>query len=346
LRTASVFTERVPRFVEPWARTTIRLREHLEAVALATSGRGGTKLAARLAIPSTRQTLLRRVMALPNLREESILYLGIDDFAFRRGRRFGTVLVNLETHRIVDLLPDRQAETAAAWMKQRPDIVAVSRDRGGEYAKAAAIGAPQAIDVADRFHILKNLTEALQLLLGRSLEDIKATSQTPEPRQGEPSKTVIPIEQWRPQEPAHVQKARLARRSGRDARYQQVVTLQNQGMKLKEIAQQLGMGERTVRRWLASDTFPEARKRRKRDSPFDPFAPYILSRWEAGERNGLALWREIKAQGLHGISAQRLWASGDPQTGRGQGISQPAVHPEIDSQRRCLALCARSREPG
>ena len=111
--------------------------------------------------------------------------------------------------------------------------MAVSRDRGGEYAKAAAIAAPQATEVADRFHIIKNLIEALQLLLGRSLEEIKAASQTPEPHQEEPSKAVITVEQWRPKEPAHVQKARLARRAGRYARYQQVVELQDQGMKLK-----------------------------------------------------------------------------------------------------------------
>ena len=176
-----------------------------------------------------------------------------------------------------------------------------------ESTKAAAMGAPQATDVADRFHIVKNLTEALQLLLGRSLEEIKAASQTPEPHQDEPSKAAMTVEQWRPKEPAHVQKARLARRSGRYARYQQVVELREQGMKPKEIARQLGMGERTVHRWLTSGTFPEARKRRKRPSPFDPFAPYILSRWEAGERNGLALWREIKAQGYAG-SARSVYA--------------------------------------
>lgn len=108
-----------------------------------------------------------------------------------------------------------------------------------------------------------NLTEALQLLLGRSLEEIKAANQTPEKEPDEPSKPVIAMEEWRRAEPTHVRKARLARRSGRYARYQQVIALHEQGMKPKEIARHLGIGERTVQRWLAAGTFPEVRLRRK-----------------------------------------------------------------------------------
>ena len=185
-------------------------------------------------------------------------------------------------------------------MRQHPDIMVVSRDRGSEYAAAASQGAPQAIQVADRFHIVKNLTEATQLLLARCQEEIVAASATEEPEQSGQQKQVISVEQWRPPEPTQVKKARLTRRAGRYQRYQQVVQLHEQGMKPKQIAQRLDLGERTVRDWLKRGTFPEAKKRRKRQSSFDAFAPYVLKRWQEGERNGLTLWREIQAQGYRG----------------------------------------------
>jgi transposase len=164
-----VFAERIPTFMEPWARMTIRYCQQITSIGLATCGKGGARLAARLGIQTTRQTILRRIMDLPDLLAGSVLFLGIDDFSFRRGLRFGTILVNLESRRVVDLLADRKADSSAAWMRQHPDLMAVSRDRGGEYASAAARGAPQAIQCADRFHLLKNLGEALEDLLARHL---------------------------------------------------------------------------------------------------------------------------------------------------------------------------------
>jgi transposase len=255
-----VFTERLPTFVEPWARTTIRCCQQITSIGLATCGKGGARLANRLGIQTTRPTILRRIMDLPDVSVGTIVYLGIDDFSFRRGYRFGTILVDLESHRVVDLLPDRQAETAARWMYQQPDLAVVSRDRGGEYASAVRAGAPQAIQCADRFHVIKNLTEAVQVLLARCQAEILAEKKSDESCQDEQNKPIISIEEWRSPEPAPVEKVRLARRAGRYARYQQVVEVRQQGMKPPAIAQQLGLSDRTVQRWLAVETFPEAKK--------------------------------------------------------------------------------------
>src|SRR5437588_5681694 len=295
-----VFTERIPDLVEPWARMTTRLKEQITSIGLATSGKGGVRLGNRLGIETSRNTTLRRIMAIPDDARASVVYLGIDDFAFRRGYQFGTILVDLESHRPIAVLPDRRAETAAAWMRDNPEIHVVSRDRASAYAKAAAEAVPQAIEVADRFHVCKNLTEATQLLLTRCQAEIAATSQIEEPVQNESGKPVVSIEEWRPKEPAHVKEVRLTRRAGREARYKQVVESHEQGFTAKEIACQLNLSERTVQRWLASGTFPEAKKRRKKASSFDEFAPYVLKRWQEGEHNGLILWREIVAQGYTG----------------------------------------------
>ena len=295
-----IFTERIPQFVQPWARMTIRLCQALQSIGLSTCGKGGAKLAARLGLQTSRYTILRRIMDLPDPPAASVVYVGIDDFAFRRGYRFGTILVDLESHRVVDLLADRRAETAARWMRQQPDVMVVSRDRGGEYASAASLGAPQAMQCADRFHVVKNLTEAVQVLLARCQAEILATCAPDKQDQDQQSKPTIPLAEWRPKEPAHVEKVRLARRAGRHARYQRVVELHMQGMKPKEIAHQLGLSERTVHRWLASGTFPEAKRRRKRQSAFDGFAPYVLKRWQDGERTGIQIFREMQKRGYTG----------------------------------------------
>jgi hypothetical protein len=149
-----VFTERLADLAEPWARMTTRLREQITAIGLATSGKGGVRLGHRLGIATSRNTTLRRILDIPDEARASVVYLGLDDFAFRRGYRFGTILVDLESHRPIDVLPDRRVETSAAWMRDNPEIHVVSRDRGGEYAAAAREGAPQALQCADRFHLV------------------------------------------------------------------------------------------------------------------------------------------------------------------------------------------------
>src|SRR5579859_8201315 len=287
-----VFAERLPDFVEPFARMTIRNSQQITSIGLATCGKGGARLAARLGIRTTRQTILRRIMDLPDFPAESILFLGINDFSFLRGRRFGTILVNLETRHVVDLLPDRKAETSASWMRQYPDLMAVSRDRGGDYAAAATAGAPQATQCADRFHITQNLGEALEGLLARHLaahrqsilQESRATPLPTAPKKGPPK----PL----PKQAAVSQ----AKREERLAQYQQVVALRKQGFSQTAIASQVGIGHATVSRWLSNDTFPEQKSPRRR-TRFDPHLKAVAERWEAGCHNIAQLHRELVAAG-------------------------------------------------
>jgi transposase len=174
-----VFAERLTPFIEPWARMTKRLNQTIEAIGLATSGELGSRFAPRLGIVTSPTTILRRTMALPTQRSEQVSLLGIDDWSFRRGRRFGTILVNLATHEIIDLLSDRETETAQAWMQAHPEIDVVSRDRGEDYATAARKGAPQARQVADRYHLTDNLRDFVEEILARCRTEIGQASMTP-----------------------------------------------------------------------------------------------------------------------------------------------------------------------
>ncbi len=174
-----IFTEQLSPFVEPWAQVTTRLFEAVQAIGLATSGELGTRLADRIRIHASPTTMLRRLMDLPTPTAGLVTVLGIDDFSFRRGRRFGTILVDLSSHQVIDLLDERSTETAAAWMRQHPEIEYVSRDRGNDYTQAAREGASQAVPVADRFHLTKNLVEAIEPLIARCYKEIRKAQPPP-----------------------------------------------------------------------------------------------------------------------------------------------------------------------
>ena len=295
-----IFTERLTAFLEPWARVTTRLSQEIEAIGLATCGRLGSRLGARLSIGTSRTSILRRVMKLATRTTDKVVHLGIDDFSLRRGRTFGTVLVDLQRHHILDLLPDRQKETAATWMQTHPEITHVSRDRSSEYASAVAAGAPQAIQVADRFHVAKNLSEAVQQLLARVLLESKTASPGAEAAAQAPGDSLLPLEEWRPAQEESVKQTIATRRAERQERYQRVLALSEQGLTSQEIAGRLGMKARTVREWLHNGVAPNTRPRRKYRSEFDPYAPYVLKRWQEGEHSGRQLWRELRFQGYRG----------------------------------------------
>jgi transposase len=151
------FAETIPGLTERYARRTTRLKEVLERLGLALGGEPASRLSAILAMTCSPDTLLRLLRRLPDDAIEPPRVVSFDDWSWRRGFRYGTIICDLERHRRLDLLPDRDSASVAAWLKRYPSIEIISRDRAGEYAEAARLGAPQAVQVADRFHLSQNL---------------------------------------------------------------------------------------------------------------------------------------------------------------------------------------------
>ena len=287
-----IFAERLTPFIEPWVRVTKRLYQIVQGIGLATGGMLGARLAERLAIRTSWMTVLRRIMALPTEPVQHVRELGIDDFAFRRGRNYGTILVDMQRHKVIDVLPDRKAATSAVWMATHPEIELVSRDRGGDYASAATSAAPQAVQCADRFHLLKNLGEALEGVLARHLAAHRS-------RVAQESRA-IPLETSHalhpPKEKPKQAALSQAKREERLATYEQIVVLRKQGFSQTTIADQVGVAHSTVSRWLGGGTFPEQQPR-PRKMELDAHLPYLSQRWEAGCHTSAELYRELVARG-------------------------------------------------
>ncbi len=261
-----IFTERLSAFVLPWARLTVRLCEALQSLGLATCGELGTRLAARLAIQTSPTTILRRLMILPLDPVKSVIHLGIDDFALRRRRNYGTVLVDLQRHQVIDLLPDRKAETAKVWIQTHPEIKVVSRDRAGDYATAAHLGAPQAIEAADRFHLVKNLAEAVEKALVSCRSELQKGIKVKEAAKSEvPEESLLSLVTFDGQPYS-------AHQTERYDRYQQAVALRKQGMNVKEIAKRVGLGRRTIQRWVSEETYVETNYHHPHRSRFEAYA--------------------------------------------------------------------------
>ncbi len=264
-------------------------------------GEAGARLGKRLSYPGSPDTILRLVTQDQLPTTPSPRVVGIDDWSWKRGLRYGTLICNLEDNRPIDVLPDRSVQTISAWFEEHPSVEIVSRDRSSEYAAAISKGAPQALQVADVWHIGTNLSESVQTLLARGLAEIRRGLQiqaTPEqePEEMEP----VLEEERRPARSHSVKLAQEGRRAQKLDRYEQMVELHQQGVKAADIASRVGIGERTVHRWLAHGSFPETRRRCRRPSLIDPYERYVISRWQEGCHTGSQLYRELTAQGYKG----------------------------------------------
>lgn len=312
-----VLSERFPEYVRPRARKTLRMGDQLRALGLVLGGRGVEVLAPVLQLPVTDQTVLRYVMQ--DVSDDqvgvdtavgAVSVLGVDDFAFRRARRYGTVLLDLEQRRVIDLLPDRSQDTLAGWLLHHPEVRFISRDRGGDYAAAASASAPQAQQIADRFHLLLNAGETMERYLTRQHVSLREAARALGPVDA-PRRTTK-------RTPADVQR-RLEQRAARKARYEQVVALRQEGLSVHQIAPEVGLARATVHRSIRAACFPE-RMPPLRPRQIDPYLPHLQERWNAGEHNARPLWREIHAHGYAaGVSQVRrlvnAWRTPSPAPG-------------------------------
>ena len=321
-----IFTERLSELVQYYARMTNRLSKALQTLGFATCGEVGERLAPQLGMRVSGPTLLRRMRMRCYTPPESVHILGIDDWAWKKGQTYGTILVDLEARKPIEILADRSTETAEAWLRKHPEVEVVSRDRGGDYAAAAKKGAPQAQQIADRFHLLKNVRERLKEVMDRKqscLPEVEqqASDAIPTKAQGikderlhtigepqtEPAleksyRTIPPTPYQRPVGMKYDEFQKQVRRDKRVSRYEAVRTLYEQGLSQRAIAQQLNLSRETVSKFIQAQEYPEMHhlKRGEKRSMLAPYKGYILHRWQQGCRNSVQPYDEIKVCGYAG----------------------------------------------
>ena len=294
-----IFTERLPSLVAPWARRTARYTNHLIAMGLELGGSAAARLSHQVGYGYSRNTFLRLLSSLPLPEIVTPKSLGVDDFAFRKGHHYGTILVDLETNRPIALLPDRTADTLATWLEEHPGIEVLSRDRSKTYKRGMTQGAPDAIQVADRFHLLHNLEETLEKALKGHSKSFKQVEH--EQLQAEGIIVSQVSESQRSDTQTAQQRKTAQKRAERLDNYKQVHRLRQQGYKIKDIAYHLGMGERTVYTYLSHETFPEWQpSSRQCRSIVDPYKRYLIDQWSQGRQHTKQLFKEIQQQGYSG----------------------------------------------
>jgi transposase len=297
------FVERMPGAIETYARRTARLVASQREVGFLAGGETGAKIVRKLALPTSPDTLIRLVRNAPMPERPTPKILGIDDWAFRRGHSYGTILVDLETRRPIELLPDRSFEVVSKWLLEHPGVEIVSRDRSTSYIQSIQTGAPNAIQVADRWHLLHNLVEAIERSLTRRykvLQDVfretftdtsMSESQTANFHVKEPAETA--------KKPTYSEQLRQQVRDKHQAQFDEIHRLRKDGHSIRAISRKLRIGRDKIRKYLANAQPPEYKRSRQKTN-LTPFWGYIKERWIAGHRNGMALWKEIREMGYTG----------------------------------------------
>ena len=292
-----VFCERFEKLAAPFARRTNRLAQVIELLAFSLGARPGARATSEMFFPVGKDVFLRAARKAHHQPEVTkVRVLGVDDFAFRRGTTYGTILVDLESRQPIDLLPDRTAETLKTWLKAHPELEIVSRDRSVVYAEAVKSGSPHAAQVADRWHLLKNLSELVERFFLQN--HCFLTEAAAEIRADERAKqTTISAEEENAGKSGKAEKPVSPRRQ---KLFDLIKELQAAGKSKRAIARELNIARNTVRRYIGCECVPRHRSGAGRKSVVVPFAGYLKKRWKAGEHNGFRLWQEIKERGFRG----------------------------------------------
>lgn len=282
------FAERFPDLVGWYQRRTNRVKEKQQRLSTNTSARAAELLLKEDQIGLSNTSINRLLGSLPEPQFSLVRVLGVDDWAKRKGQRYGTILIDLEHGQVIDLLSDRTADTLADWLIKHPEIEIVSRDRSQTYAEAITRGAPFAIQVADRWHLLHNVSDTVYLLLQQEAKTIQDQfTITQKPLLKVPEKT-----------PLAAEKPLTRAEQRRKERMAQAETLRQKGWSQKEIARHLHIHPKTVRRYR---NHPSPRFERTRTRHLiDPYKPYLLQRWNEGCHNAAQLYREIQPKGFRG----------------------------------------------
>jgi transposase len=331
-----IFAEPIPTVAARYARKTERLAGVLRELTYLVGGEAAAKIARAVGLMVSPDTLLASLRNAASVLLATPRVLGVDDFALRRGQCYGTLLVDLERHRPIDLLPDRESPTLAAWLREHPGVEIVSRDRAGCYAEGAAQGAPSALQVADRWHLLRNVVEALEVIVGREMPTAREVARSLLPPL--PDTGAAPMSKYEQQKTE-----RRARRLARFERLRELLDSDSPPMQRKEQGAAAGISETTLYRWRRLTTFPERKPLPRRDRLIDPFVPYLQRRWNEGCHNGAQLFRELTQQGFTGTSSPvsdflHTWH-------RQRRQHRARERPPMPSQRQLTWLLVRSAPP-
>ena len=294
------FAERLPELVAPHARRTCRLVAAQAWVGVAFGGNAGSRLLRHLAMLTSTDTVLRLVHRLPLPAQESPHVVGVDNWAIRERCKYGTVVVDLERRRVVDLLPNRTAKTLAEWLRAHPAIEVVARDRSTEYARGISLGAPKAEQVADRWHLLANMRQAVERWLHVAQARLRRLPMPPS--DGGPTVSARRGQAFRRSAPERAAGAET--RDRWQARHAEIRQRHLAGETLLGIARVTGLALGKVRKYARAEAFPARTPHGPGSSILDPYLADLERRLAESCENGMVLWRELRGQGFQGATRQ------------------------------------------